>query len=83
MAKPVITVSVECHSGYRGDETPRRFFLGKKRIEVAEVVDCWHGPDHRYFKLLGDDGCTYILRHDQGAGFWELTMFKRGDLEGD
>lgn len=68
---------VDCYAGHRGEETPRRFFLGERRIEVDEVVDRWFGPDHRYFKVRGDDGATYILRHDTVAGEWDLTMFDR------
>jgi hypothetical protein len=73
-----IPVRVECHAGYRADETPVRFYLGARRVEVAEVLDRWLAPDHRYFKVLGDDGDTYILRHDTGADRWELTLFARG-----
>ncbi len=71
-------VRVECHAGYRADEAPVRFYLGARRIEVAEVLDRWLAPDHRYFKVLGDDGDTYILRHDTVADRWELTLFARG-----
>jgi hypothetical protein len=33
-------------------------------------------PDNRYFKLRGDDGNTYLVRHDERASTWELTMFR-------
>ncbi|MFL5426625.1 MAG: hypothetical protein ACJ783_16495 [Myxococcales bacterium] len=68
-------VQVECYSGYRGEETPRRFTIGDRRIEVVEVIDRWLGPDHRYFKLKGDDGGQYILRHDEPSDRWELIQF--------
>jgi hypothetical protein len=70
-------VKVECYAGYRGEETPRRFSLGRRTLEVAEVIDRWLGPDHRYFKVLADDGATYILRHDERTAVWELTMYDR------
>ena len=70
-------VRVECYAGHRGEETPRRFFFGERPVEVIEVVDRWIGPDHRYFKLRGDDDSTYILRHDTVSGDWELTLFDR------
>jgi hypothetical protein len=70
-------IRVECYAGYRGEETPRRFFLHDRRIEVAEVLDRWLAPDHRYFKVRGDDGDLYILRHDVQTGAWELTLFER------
>ncbi|MFQ5984994.1 MAG: hypothetical protein ACE5LL_05700 [Alphaproteobacteria bacterium] len=70
-------IRVECYAGYRGEETPRRFFLGERRVEVVDVRDRWLAPDHRYFKVEGDDGGVYILRHDVESGSWELTMFDR------
>jgi hypothetical protein len=69
-------IRVDCHAGYRGEETPRRFFLGSRGVEVVEVLDRWLSPDHRYFKVLGDDGDVYILRNDMLADRWELTMFE-------
>ncbi len=78
LEQPATAVRVECRAGYRVDEAPVRFYLGTRRIEVAEVLDRWLGPAHRCFKVLGDDGDTYVLRHDNGADRWELTLFARG-----
>jgi len=72
-------VRVVCYSGYRGDETPRRFYLGERRVEIAKVVDRWLSPEHRYFKLLSTDADIYILRHDCQADCWELTLFESRD----
>jgi hypothetical protein len=71
-----MNVRVECYAGYRGEETPRRFHLGEREIEVDEVLDRWLAPDHRYFKVRGDDGARYILRHDPNSGDWELTLYE-------
>ncbi len=57
-------IKVECYSGYRGEETPRRLLVGEKPIEVVDVLDRWLAPDHRYFKCLGADDATYIVRND-------------------
>lgn len=73
-----LELKVECHAGYRGEETPRRFWLGGRCIEVQEVLDRWLAPEHRYFKLRGDDGALYILRHDAAAERWRLTMYDSG-----
>jgi hypothetical protein len=70
-------VDVECHAGYRGEETPRRFRLGERQVEIAEVVDRWLAPDHRYFKVQDTQGDLYILRKDVDADRWELTWFRR------
>jgi hypothetical protein len=72
---PRLDVRVECYAGHRGEETPRRIHLGPRTVGVAEVLDRWVGPDHRYFKLRGDDGALYILRHDQDVNRWEVALF--------
>lgn len=64
---------VECYAGYRGEEEPRRFYHGGNRIEVAEILDRWLDPHHRYFKVLGDDGREYLMRHDEASGEWEMV----------
>lgn len=74
--QPVLTIGVECYAGHRGEQTPRTLVLKDRRIVVAEVVDAWLAPDHRYFKLRGEDGDTYLIRHDERADTWELTMFR-------
>ena len=66
-------LSVSCHSGRRGEETPRSFVLGERTITVTEVLDQWHGPDHRWFKVLGSDGTGYVLRRDDRTDSWELA----------
>lgn len=71
-------ITVQCYAGHRGEEEPRAFHLGERRLEVVEIVDRWLGPDHRYFKLRADDGNVYILRHDEREGEWDMTMFRRG-----
>ncbi len=74
---PFTAVDVECYAGYCGEETPRRFRLGERPIEIAEVADSWLAPDHRYFKVQDAEGDLYILRNDVASGRWELTLFRR------
>lgn len=78
MSDPLLAIRVECHAGHRGEETPRWLLLGDRRVEVVAVLDQWLAPDHRYFKLRGPEGETYIVRHDVRSQRWELTMFGRG-----
>ena len=47
-----VIVRVECSVDHRGEGVPCAFFLRERRIEVLEVLDCWPGRDHRYFKVL-------------------------------
>lgn len=72
-----LTIQVHCYSGYRGEQTPTAFSLGEDRVEIADVLDQWLAPDHRYFKVRAADGCIYILRHDPHADCWHLTYYAR------
>jgi hypothetical protein len=71
-------VAVESYAGHRGEETPRRFRIGDRWIGVAEVLDRWLAPDHRYFEVRGDDHDRYVLRHDAASDVWELRRFEQG-----
>lgn len=70
------SITVGCHAGYRGEESPRYFLIKERRVEVVEILDRWLAPDHRYFKLRGDDGAIYIIRHDIGSNLWQLTLYE-------
>ncbi len=73
-----VTLRVECYAGHRAEESPRRFFIDKRAIEVIEIIDRWLGPNHRYFKVRGDDGGSYFLRYNQDTDAWEMTEFDSG-----
>jgi len=68
---------VECYAGYRGEQEPRAFWLGERRVAALEIVDRWVAPDRRYFKVRADDGHFYILRHDEAKEQWTLGAFTR------
>ena len=38
-ATPKMGIRVECYAGYRGEEEPRAFWLGERRLGVLELVD--------------------------------------------
>ena len=78
----LLAVRVECYAGHRGEQTPRALILGDRRIAVADVLDAWLAPEYRYFKLRGADGDTYLVRHDERADIWELTMFRAERVNG-
>jgi hypothetical protein len=75
-------IKVEYESGVLGDVAPRHFRLGKRRIDVVEVIDRWPGGDRSYFKVADQDGHLYILRHDCQGADWELTMFANKSVLG-
>jgi hypothetical protein len=75
-------IEVDCYAGYRGEETPRRFYIGQRRIDIHQVMDRWLAPDHRYFKVCGDDGDIYILRYEAASDRWELTFYRQAAHRG-
>lgn len=74
-------IIVECYSGYRAEESPRRLVLGERCVEVRRIVDRWIGEDHRYFKVEGDDGCLYLIRYGDAADAWELVSFEAAPFD--
>lgn len=68
-------VEVDCYAGYRGEETPRAIRFRGRRVAAVAVIDRWLAPDHRYFKIRGDDGGLYIIRHDVAGLEWELVFY--------
>lgn len=75
LATAEMGIRVECYAGYRGEEEPRAFWLGERRLEVLELVDRWYGSDCRYYRCRADDGDAYVLRHDERTHTWELAAF--------
>lgn len=72
-----IEVEVECYAGWRADEAPRRFRVFGRAVEITAELDRWLSPEARYFKVRGDDGAVYILRHDEDAGSWTLSVYSK------
>lgn len=71
-------LEVSCYAGHRGDEQPRRFRRGERWIEVEAVDDAWLEPGARCFRVRGDDGASYLLRHEPASGCWCLAGSERG-----
>ena len=76
-------ITVKCYSGHRVDETPRSIQFDSLEVAVKEVQDQWIGTDHRYFKVIGDDNATYIIRQDMISYDWELTYFRQAEIDPD
>jgi hypothetical protein len=67
---------VECYSGYKANQRPVRFRLGGQTYEIREVEDQWYSPSAIYYRVLADDGNTYVLRHNETADSWSLEAFR-------
>lgn len=63
-------IRVWTYSGYKANERPVRFSLGRKELAVKEILDRWYGEALDYFKVLADDAETYLLTWDREADAW-------------
>jgi hypothetical protein len=81
--EPRMAIRVECYAGYRGDQEPLAFWLGERRLVVRAVVDRWFAPAQRWFKIDTEDGNTYVLRHDEASGDWEVAAYASTPSAGD
>lgn len=75
----LVPVHVECYAGAKADETPRRFRLEGRLIEVDDVLDRWRqmgsrpeSPRADCFRVRGADRREYVLEHDLQADQWFL-----------
>lgn len=68
---------VKCSRDMKGEEIPREIFINGRQIAVLRVVDRWLAFDHRYFKIYGDDGALYMLRHEVATDSWEITFLEQ------
>ncbi len=75
-------VQVETYVDERGAEKLRRIRLDDRVVEVVANIDQWHGAGYRYVKVKGGDGDLYILRRDETAADWDLTMYQRAETQG-
>ncbi len=65
-------IQVITYSGYKANERPLHFLVDGEDIKVREIVDRWYGEDHDFFKVVGDDGHTYVLKWHRSQGEWML-----------
>ena len=73
---PEEPIEVIAYAGYRGEESPRAFILGGKRIRLRKFFAQWVEEDvvskrrFRCFRVKGDDLGNHLLRCDEATGDW-------------
>jgi hypothetical protein len=75
-------IKVESSADPKGQESPTRFTLGNRVVQVEACVDRWYGEQACYFRVLGDDENSYILKGPLEDGTWELVSFTHKDSRG-
>jgi hypothetical protein len=76
-----ISITVECHSGYKADEYPERFIWNDAVHEIIEIVDRWYqgdrNPDYpvsNYFRVKTSDHKHHLLRHEVQSDAWHICQ---------
>lgn len=77
----LIQIEVECHSGYKSDEYPLRFYWDNLCFEINEIIDRWYQgdlnpdfPPATYFKVRTSDDKIFILKHESIKDVWFLWI---------
>ena len=71
-------IEVIAYAGERGEESPRSYLLGGKRIEVRKLLAQWLEEDaasrrrRRCFRVKGSDFFVRTLCYDEAMGVWRL-----------
>ncbi len=68
-------ILVICYHGYKANERPLKFYIGDREVVVREMLDRWYGEREDYFKVLADDGNTYVLKYRREEDDWELALY--------
>lgn len=75
-------IRVHGWTDHDGTNAMEGLHLDGRYVAVVGILDQWYGPNYRYVKVEGDDGAQYILRFDEVARRWELTMFTSKRAQG-
>lgn len=72
-------IVVECYSGHKVNETPRKFIARGKEYIVDRAIERWceqginfKSPQLEYFKVLDREKREYILRYNVKSDTWEI-----------
>jgi hypothetical protein len=69
-------IKVVAYSGYRGDESPRAFFINDEKITVVEILDMWieeslyNRMRKRFFIVKTHDDRQYKIYIDEKTLEW-------------
>jgi hypothetical protein len=69
-------VRVECYSGYKADESPRKLILASRTLEIVTIEDRWYSPGATYFRVCVTGGDRYVLRQQETQDLWTLVGYR-------
>jgi hypothetical protein len=74
-------IRVDCHSGYKANERPIKFWVDDRVLFVEAIDDQWYGPDALYFRITADDGNTYVLAYNEAIDVWTVEASRMKPIE--
>ncbi len=75
----VIKIHVECYSGHKLFEKPKRFVLNGKEYNINTIIDSYleeslESKERKFwFKVLCDDEKKYRIFYDESYGQWYMN----------
>jgi hypothetical protein len=73
---PEQLVRVECYSGYKADESPRKLVFAARTLDIVDIEDRWYSPGATYFRVRVTGGDRYVLRHLEAQDVWSLVGYR-------
>jgi len=77
-------INVTAYSGYRGEETPRKFIFHGKKVEVVDILSAWIEEKadcksiKRVFKVKGSDESIHKIHYDEDKKEWGFHFMRKG-----
>jgi hypothetical protein len=73
-------IVVACHSGYKANDRPIKFWVDERVLFVESIEDHWYGPNALYFRVRADDGNTYVIAHNEATDDWTIESSRSNHL---
>ena len=74
-------IKVECYSGYKGDEVPRKITLGGEEYMITAIRKRWYEkgvkpdtPLWENFTVKVGDGEQSLIKHELVADTWKIFL---------
>ncbi len=73
-------IEVIAYSGYKGEESPRAFFLEERWINVVKILGQWieeneHSRERYHcFRVKGSDWRNRVICYNEGKKEWLLRI---------
>ncbi len=64
---------VECRSDSEYAERPLALTWQGRRLEIAEILATWRGPNEKGFRIKTVDGMAFDLAYREIPGEWQIV----------